>query len=60
MKIFDLSDETTKINTDKYLVPRLYAAAITAGEIVYKLPSESLKELLTKLQRENVFTQSKI
>ena len=49
MKILDLSDEATKINTDKYLIPRLYVTAIIIGETIYKLPSESLKKLFTKL-----------
>ena len=60
MEILDLSDEVIKINTDEYLVPRLYAAAIIIDETVYKFPSESLKKLLTKLQRGDAFTQSKI
>jgi len=60
MKILDLSDEATKINTDKYLIPRLYVTAIIIGETIYKLPSESLKKLFTKLQRGDAFTQSKI
>ncbi len=58
--MLDFSDETTKTNTDKYLVPHLYTAAVTTGETTYKLPSESLKKLFTKLQREDAFTQSKI
>ncbi len=60
MKVLDLSDEAAKINTGGYLVPRLYAAAVIIDETAYKLPSESFKELLTRLQRENIFTQSKI
>jgi len=60
VEILDLSDETTKINTDGYLVPRLYAAVIIIDETIYKFPSESLKELLAKLQRENIFTQFRI
>ena len=46
MKILDLSDETTKINTSEYLVPRLYVAVITTNETAYKLLSESLKKFL--------------
>ncbi len=60
MEILDLSDEDIKINIDEYLVPRLYAAVMTIDETIYKLPSESFKELLTRLQREDVFTQSRI
>ena len=60
MEVFNLSDETTEINIDKYLVPRLYIVVIVADETVYKLLSESLKELLTRLQRGDIFTQSKI
>ncbi len=56
MKILDLSNETTKINIDKYLVPRLYATAIIIDETTYKLPSKSLKKLFTRLQREHAFT----
>ncbi len=56
MKMLDLSDETAETDTDGYLVPRLYATVMTTGETVYKLPSESLKELLTKLQRGDAFT----
>ncbi len=56
MKILDLSDEVTKTDIDGYLVPRLYVAVIIIGETVYKLLFESLKELLARLQRENVFT----
>ncbi len=55
MEVLDLSDEVIKINTGGYLVPRLYVAAVVIGETVYKLPSESFKELFIKLQRENVF-----
>ncbi len=58
--MLDLSDEIIKTNISRYLVSRLYAIAITTGETIYKLPSESLKKLLAKLQRENAFTQSKI
>ncbi len=58
--MLDLSDEVAKTNTNKYLVPRLYAATMIVDEIIYKLPSKSLKKLLTKLQREDAFTQSKI
>ena len=60
MEILDLSDETTKINTGEYLIPRLYAVVVVINETIYKLASESLKELFTKLQRGDVFTQSKI
>ncbi len=60
MEVLDFSNEIIKIDTGGYLVPRLYAAAIAAGETIYKLLSESLKELLTKLQRGNAFTQFKI
>ena len=60
MEVLDLSDETTKTNTNRYLVSRLYTAVITVGETVYKLPSESLRELFIRLQRGDVFTQSKI
>ncbi len=58
--MLDFSDEVIKTNTDEYLVPHLYATAVTADETVCKLPSESLKKLFTKLQREDAFTQSKI
>ncbi len=56
MKVLDLSDEATKINISRYLVPRLYAAAIIIDEITYKLPFESLKKLFIKLQRGDAFT----
>ena len=49
MEVLDLNDEATKTNTGGYLVSRLYAAAVAAGETVYKLPSESFKELFTRL-----------
>jgi len=55
IKILDLNDEAAETNTDGYLVPRLYAAVIAAGETVYKLPSESLRELFTRLQRGDAF-----
>ena len=55
MEILDLSDETTKINIDKYLVPRLYAAVMITDETIYKLPSKSFKKLLARLQRGDVF-----
>ncbi len=58
--MLDLNDEVTKTDIGGYLVPRLYATAVTAGETAYKLPSESLKKLFTKLQRGDAFTQSKI
>ncbi len=58
--MLDLSDETIKINIGGYLVLRLYAAVVIIDEMVYKLPSESFKELFIKLQRGDVFTQSKI
>ncbi len=58
--MLDLNDETTKINTDEYLVPRLYAAVIIINETIYKFPFESFKKLFTKLQRGDAFTQSKI
>jgi len=47
--VLDLSDETTKTNTNRYLVSRLYTAVITVGETVYKLLSESFKKLFTRL-----------
>ena len=47
--MFDLSDEAVETNTDRYLVSRLYAAVIITGEMIYKLLSESFKELFTKL-----------
>ncbi len=49
MKILDLNDEAIKINTDKYLVPRLYITVIVVDETVYKLLFESLKKLFIKL-----------
>ena len=49
MEVFNLSDETTEINIDKYLVPRLYIVVIVADETVYKLLSESFKELFARL-----------
>ncbi len=49
MEILDFSDEAIKTNTDKYLVSHLYVTVMTAGETVYKLLSESLKELLIRL-----------
>ncbi len=58
--MLDLSDETTKTNTDEYLISRLYEVVIVVDETVYKLPFESLKKLLIKLQRGDVFTQPKI
>ena len=54
--MLDLSDEIIKTDTDEYLVLRLYAAVITISETIYKFPSESLKELLIRLQRGDVFT----
>ncbi len=60
MEIFDLSDETTKINTDEYLISHLYVIIVTVGETAYKFFFESLKELFARLQRENVFTQFRI
>ncbi len=56
MEVLDLNDEAAEINTGGYLVPRLYAAVVTISETIYKLSSESFKELFTRLQRENVFT----
>jgi len=56
VEILDLSDEVIEINTGGYLVSRLYAAAIVVGETTYKLSSESLKKLLTRLQRGDAFT----
>ncbi len=56
MKVLDLSDEAAGIDIGEYLVSRLYAAVMTVGETVYEFPSESLKELLTRLQREDAFT----
>ncbi len=53
--MLDFSDETTKINTDGYLIPRLYTAVMTVDETAYKLPSELFKKLLTRLQRGDVF-----
>ena len=47
--MLDLSDEVIKINIDGYLVPRLYAAVIVAGETIYKLLFESLRELFARL-----------
>ncbi len=60
MEVLDLSDKVIKINTDGYLVSRLYITAVIIGETIYKLLSKSLKKLLTKLQREDAFTQFKI
>ncbi len=53
--MFDLSDEVAETNINKYLVLYLYAAVIVISEIVYKLSSESFKELFTKLQRGDAF-----
>jgi len=55
VKIFDLSDEAVETDTDGYLVPHLYVTAIAVGETVYKLPFESLKKLLIRLQRGDAF-----
>ena len=60
MKILDFNDEAAKTNTNGYFVLRLYAAVMAAGETIYKLPSESLKELFIRLQRGNAFTQFRI
>jgi len=60
VEVLDFSDEIVKTDIGGYLVPRLYVTAVAVGEIVYELPSESLKELFIRLQRENVFTQSRI
>ncbi len=49
MEILDLSDEVIKIYINKYLVSRLYAAAVVVDEIVYKFLSESFRELFIKL-----------
>ncbi len=54
--MLDLNDEVIKTNIDKYLVPRLYAAAVVVGETVYELLFKLFRELLIKLQRENAFT----
>ncbi len=56
MEVLDLSDETAKINTDGYLIARLYAAAVAADETIYKFLSESFKKLFVRLQRGDVFT----
>ncbi len=55
MEVLDLSDEAAEIDIGGYLVPRLYAAVMVVGETVYKLLSESFKELFTRLQRGDVF-----
>ena len=55
MKVLDFNDEAVRIDIDGYLVPYLYVAAVIAGETIYKFLFESLKELFTKLQRENIF-----
>ncbi len=55
MEVFDLNDEAAKININRYLVSRLYVIIVIAGETIYKLLSESLKKLLTRLQRGDVF-----
>jgi len=55
VKILDFSDKVIRINTGGYLVSRLYAAVVIIGEIVYKFPFESFKELFTRLQRGDVF-----
>ena len=55
IEVFDLSDEVAETNINKYLVLYLYAAVIVISEIVYKLSSESFKELFTKLQRGDAF-----
>ena len=47
--MLDLNDEAAKINIGGYLISRLYAAVMIIGEMVYKLPSESLKELFVRL-----------
>ncbi len=56
MEIFDLSDEAVGIDIGGYLVSRLYAAVVVAGETVYKFLFESFRELFTKLQRGDAFT----
>jgi len=60
VKVLDFSDEVVGIDIGRYLVSRLYVVAVTVGETVYKFPSESLKKLFVRLQRGDVFTQSKI
>ncbi len=47
--MFDFSDEVVGIDTDGYLVSRLYITVVVIGETVYEFPSESFKELLIKL-----------
>ncbi len=47
--MLDLSDETTKINIDEYLVLRLYAAVVVTDETIYKLPFKLLKKLFIRL-----------
>ncbi len=49
MEIFDFNDETVKINTDGYLVPRLYVVIVVIDETVYKFLFESFKELFVRL-----------
>ncbi len=55
MKILDLNDEAAGTDINKYLVPRLYVTAVAINETVYKFFSESLKELLVRLQRGDAF-----
>ncbi len=47
--MLDLSDKVIKINTGRYLVPRLYAAVVAISETIYELLFELLKELLIRL-----------
>ncbi len=53
--MLDLNDEATKTDINKYLVPRLYAAAVAADETIYKLLSESFRKLFIRLQRGDAF-----
>ncbi len=55
MEILDLNDEAAEINTDGYLVSRLYVVVAVVDETIYKLPSESFKKLLIRLQRGDAF-----
>ena len=55
MEVLDFSDKVIRINTGGYLVSRLYAVVVVAGETVYELLFESLRELFTRLQRGDAF-----
>ena len=47
--MLDFNDEAIKINTGGYLVLHLYAVVMVIGEMIYKFPSKSFKELFIRL-----------